>query len=92
MMAYWDVGVAAGTPDRFLTVRFMSTTLHSPDQWAQLEFGLASLGDRRRTQRLVTIATHLAVSPGAACCREPSRIGPELKAAYRFFGQRGVKL
>jgi hypothetical protein len=42
----------------------MSTTLHSPDQWAQLEFGLASLGGRRRTQRLVTIAIHLAVSPG----------------------------
>jgi hypothetical protein len=42
----------------------MSTTLYAPAQWAQLEFGLAWLGDRCRTKRLVNIATHLAASPG----------------------------
>src|SRR6267154_4790379 len=88
-MVYCGCGRCCGTPNRFLTVRFMSTTLHSPDQWAQLEFGLASLGDRRRTQRLVTIATHLALSPGGTLPQAFPHWA-ELKAAYRFFGQRGV--
>ena len=42
----------------------MSTTLMTPAQWAQSEFALAELGDQRRTQRLVKIATALAHSPG----------------------------
>jgi adenine-specific DNA glycosylase len=42
----------------------MSTTLYPPAQWAQNEFAFALLGDQRRTQRLVNIATHLAASPG----------------------------
>jgi hypothetical protein len=67
----------------------MSTTLHPPARWAQLEFGLAWLGDRRRTQRLVTIATHLAASPGGTLPQAFPHWA-ELKAAYRFFGQRGV--
>jgi hypothetical protein len=36
----------------------------APAQWAQMEFALAELGDPRRTQRLVKIATRLAQSPG----------------------------
>lgn len=67
----------------------MSTTLPPPDQWAQIEFGLASLGDRRRTKRLVNIATHLAASPGGTLPQAFPHWA-ELKAAYRFFGQRGV--
>src|SRR5258706_4824150 len=37
----------------------ISTTLLVPAQWAQREFALAELGDQRRTERLVSIATRL---------------------------------
>lgn len=67
----------------------MCTTLHPPAQWAQIEFGLAPLGDLRRTKRLVTIAAHLAASPGGTLPQAFPHWA-ELKAAYRFFGQRGV--
>jgi hypothetical protein len=67
----------------------MYTTLHPPAQWAQSQFGLASLGDRRRTKRLVNIATHLAIAPGGTLPQAFPHWA-ELKAAYRFFGQRGV--
>ncbi len=64
----------------------MSTALMTPPQWAQSQFTSAKLGDRRRTQRLVKIATHLAQSPGGTL----PQAFPEwsdLKAAYRFFNQ-----
>jgi hypothetical protein len=67
----------------------MCTTLHPPAQWAQIEFGLAPLGDLRRTKRLVTIATPLAAAPGGTLPQAFPHWA-ELKAAYRFFGQRGV--
>jgi len=67
----------------------MSTTLIPPAQWAQNEFGFAQLGDQRRNRRLVNIAEHLAARPGGTL---PQAFDDwaELKAAYRFFGQRGV--
>jgi hypothetical protein len=67
----------------------MSTTLSPPRQWAQDEFGFAQLGDQRRNKRLVNIAEHLAAVPGGTL---PQAFADwaELKAAYRFFGQRGV--
>ena len=67
----------------------MSTTLLPPAQWAQTEFAFAQLGDSRRQQRLLKIAASLAASPGGTlpqACTDWA----ELKAAYRFFGQRGV--
>ena len=67
----------------------MRTALHPPAQWAQIEFGPALLGDRRRTKRLVNIATHLAASPGGTLPQAFPHWA-ELKAAYRFFDQRGV--
>jgi hypothetical protein len=67
----------------------MSTTLLPPGQWAQCEFGFAQLGDQRRNQRLVNIAEHLAASPGGTL-PQAFPDWAELKAAYRFFGQRGV--
>ena len=65
------------------------TTLQPAGQWAQEEFAFADLGDLRRNQRLVNIATKLAVSPGGTL---PQAIGDwaELKAAYRFFDNRAV--
>jgi hypothetical protein len=67
----------------------MINSLLSAAQWAQEEFGFAQLGDLRRNRRLVNIAEHLAASPGGTL---PQAFDDwaELKAAYRFFGQRGV--
>lgn len=61
-----------------------------PREWAQNEFGFANLGDRRRNTRLVKIATNLAAKPGGTL---PQAFADwaELKAAYRFFGQSGVR-
>jgi hypothetical protein len=64
----------------------MSTSLTTPAQWAQTEFALAQLGDQRRTQRLVKIATRLAQSPGGTLPQAMPQWG-ELKAAHRFFSQ-----
>jgi hypothetical protein len=65
----------------------MSTNLTmAPAQWAQMEFALAQLGDQRRTQRLVKIATGLAQSPGGTLPQAMPQ-WDELKAAYRFFSQ-----
>lgn len=64
----------------------MTTSVLAPAQWAQMEFALVQLGDRRRTERLVKIATRLAQSPGGTL---PQAMPgwEELKAAYRFFSQ-----
>jgi hypothetical protein len=67
----------------------MSTTLLPSAQWAQAEFGFAQLGDQRRNQRLMNIAAHLATNPGGTL-PQAFPDWAELKAAYRFFGQRGV--
>lgn len=64
----------------------MTTTLLRPAQWAEAEFASAELGDRRRTQRLVKIATNLAQSPGGTL-PQALPVWSELKAAYRFFRQ-----
>lgn len=60
-----------------------------PGQWAQNEFGFATLGDARRNKRLVKIAANLAAKPGGTL-PQAFPDWAELKAAYRFFGQRGV--
>ncbi len=61
----------------------------APEEWAQQEFAFAPLGDARRSQRLVNIARRLAATPsGTLPAAFPD--WAELKAAYRFFGQRGV--
>jgi hypothetical protein len=67
----------------------IENTILPAAQWAQNEFGFAQLGDKRRNKRLVNIATHLAEKPGGTL---PGTFEgwAELKAAYRFFGQRGV--
>ncbi len=47
------------------------------------------MGDARRTKRLMNIAEHLAASPSGTL-PQAFPDWAELKAAYRFFGQRGV--
>jgi hypothetical protein len=61
----------------------MSNTWLPPAQWAQRQFASAELGDRRRTQRLVSMATCLAQRPTGTL----PQAFPEwnvLKAAYRL--------
>jgi hypothetical protein len=67
----------------------MCTSLLPAASWAQNEFGFAQLGDQRRNKRLVNIAQHLAAKPGGTLPQAFPQWA-ELKAAYRFFGQRGV--
>jgi hypothetical protein len=73
----------------------MTTSLLAPAQWAQAEFALAELGDRRRTRRLVQMASCLARSP-AGTLPEAFPAWKDLKAAYRFldhleFGPRQIQ-
>jgi len=63
----------------------MTILLSTPEKWAQTEFGFAELGDPRRTERLVNIATRLAAKPGGTL-PQAFTDWAELKAAYRFFG------
>ena len=67
----------------------MTTSFLSPAQWALNEFGAAQLGDKRRNRRVVRIAASLAANPGGTL---PGAfpLWAELKAAYRFFDQRGA--
>ncbi len=55
-------------------------------EWAESEFGAASLGDKRLTLRLVKLSTRFAEQPTASI---PCACGgaAETKAAYRFFDQ-----
>jgi Transposase DNA-binding len=67
----------------------MISSLTSPAEWAQAEFGFAQLGDQRRTMRLVKVAQSLAANPGGTLPQAFPQ-WDELKAVYRLFGQRGV--
>jgi Transposase DNA-binding/Transposase Tn5 dimerisation domain len=60
------------------------------DSWAVTEFAEAELGDVRRTQRVIALATVLAQRPGASlpeACGNPAM----LKAAYRFFDNVAIE-
>jgi len=66
-----------------------TTTLQPAGQWAQEEFAFANLGDPRLSKRLVNVATNLAACPGGTLPQAFAEWA-ELKAAYRFFDNRGV--
>lgn len=57
--------------------------------WAAVELGAAALGDRRRTQRLMQMASAFAARPAASI---PAACGSAAatKAAYRFFDDDAV--
>lgn len=67
----------------------MKMVLASSAQWAQHEFGLAQLGDRRRNERLVKIATKLAANPGGTLPQALPQWS-ELKPAYRLLDRPEV--
>jgi hypothetical protein len=59
------------------------------ESWAVTEFAEADLGDARRTQRVIRMATVFAQQPMASlpeACGSPA----ELKAAYRFFDNEAI--
>jgi hypothetical protein len=66
-------------------------TLHADEAaWAVTECAAAELGETRRTQRVLALATALAQRPGASlpeACRAPAM----LTAAYRFFDHAAIE-
>jgi hypothetical protein len=64
-------------------------TITTTESWAEEEFQNANLGDVRRTERLIEMATTLGENPTAslpeACCD-----AADLKATYRFFDNNNI--
>jgi hypothetical protein len=63
--------------------------LNSPSVWARETFGHAQLGDPRRTQRLLSLATSVATTPGhtlSSSTHSPA----EMEGAYRFIRNEQV--
>ena len=54
-----------------------------PAVWAYTQFATAKLGDRRRTKRLVTLATQVAGDPSSSLPKQ-TQDWSDLKAAYRL--------
>lgn len=69
---------------------FYWSTRYHLDTWAQDEFGAAELGDVRRTERLVHLASRLGAQPTASL-PEAADDPATLKAAYRFFANPYVE-
>jgi hypothetical protein len=67
----------------------MEHHLTDPAQWAQTQFGGANLGDKRRTRRLVRVATQVAKDSMASLPNQTETWG-DLKAAYRLFDEDDV--
>lgn len=58
-------------------------------QWAEQQFGSCELGDRRRTKRMVRLASQAAAKPDAGTPKQTERWA-DCKAAYRLFDQDDV--
>ena len=63
--------------------------LEHPDKWAVETFGTAELGDLRRTDRLVRMATVIAENPSASL-PESMRNWADTLAAYRFLDNPNI--
>lgn len=59
------------------------------DEWATSQFETAELGDRRRTRRLVRLATRMAGNSSGSIPQQTGSAA-EMKAAYRLFDAEGV--
>jgi hypothetical protein len=58
-------------------------------EWAQMNFGNCQLGDKRRTRRLVEVATEVANNPSASF-PDQMPTWSDLKAAYNLFDSDDV--
>ena len=57
--------------------------------WAQQQFGVAQLGDARRTRRLVKLATQMAANSSGSIPQQTGNTA-DMKAAYRLFAAEDV--
>jgi hypothetical protein len=80
---YFFLGI---TPEKEAAV---NTTLLSAKNWAETEFSGAALGDTRRSERLVRVATALAQNSHGVLHKVLTNWA-ELKAAYRLLEQDEV--
>ena len=64
-------------------------TLQNPEAWAVETFGAAELGDPRRTDRLVKVASALGENPSVSLPAS-MRDWAETHAAYQFLGNKAV--
>jgi len=62
----------------------MSEVMWSPAEWARAEFGECQLGDRRRVERAVKYAQHVAAQPDGGT-PEQTEGWSDCQAAYRLF-------
>jgi Transposase DNA-binding/Transposase DDE domain len=67
----------------------MDWLIAGAQEWSQFHFGQASLGDVRRTKRLVEVATNMANDP-AGSIPQQSETWADAKAAYRLFDAEDV--
>ena len=67
----------------------MSSLTLNVSQWAEQQFGTCELGDKRRTKRLVKLASHVASKPDAATPKQTENWA-DCKAAYRLVNQEKV--
>ncbi|MGH9806360.1 MAG: IS4/Tn5 family transposase DNA-binding protein [Terriglobia bacterium] len=58
-------------------------------EWAEQQFGKCEFGDRRRTKRMVKLATQAAAMPDASTPKQTEGWG-DCKAAYRLFSEEDV--
>lgn len=58
-------------------------------RWAQEQFSTADLGDKRRTRRLVTLATQMAGNSSGSIPQQTGAVA-DMKAAYRLFSAEEV--
>jgi len=61
----------------------------NPDLWAREVFGTAQLGDKRRTNRLVVLASSLALHTGESLVKS-SHSAADMEAAYRLIRNSAV--
>lgn len=58
--------------------------MHAHLEWAHMNFGSCQLGDKRRTERLIQVASDVASNPSASFPDQMKTWG-DLKAAYNLF-------
>lgn len=67
----------------------MATVLLNVDDWAKQQFATCDLGDKRRTNRLISFAIQSAQKPDASTPKQAENWA-DCKAAYRLFDQEDV--
>jgi hypothetical protein len=72
-----------------MEVPCMTSLLFDTEAWAMEQFATCSLGDKRRTRRLVKLASQVVSHPSGGLPEQTETWG-DLKAAYRLFARPEV--